>query len=149
MLEGDVEFLQGVDGLGVLTMLDNDLKNDEGIWTAVTISLLTDARADSDDQLPPGAQNRGFFGDVLLGVSLGSKLWLLERAKLTRDTLNLAREYAYESLIWMIEEGAADDVIVASSAVAGTLVLDITIERIDGGSLNKEYSLNWDSMTKG
>ena len=61
--------------------------------TAVVISLFTDRRVNEED-VPNGELNRGYWGDMDLpeGESLGSKLWLLKREKLTPETINAARD---------------------------------------------------------
>ena len=38
---------------------------------------------------------------------MGSRLWLLARAKLTPETIELARSSIAESLAWMLELGIA------------------------------------------
>jgi phage gp46-like protein len=75
------------------------------LQNAVLISLFTDARCEADE-LPQGeTDQRGYWGDLDLpeGESLGSKLWLLRREKITQNTLNRARDYATDALQWLIE----------------------------------------------
>lgn len=75
------------------------------LQNAVTISLFTDARASLEEA---GTQQdlRGYWGDSELpdGESLGSKLWLLQREKVTRDVISKARDFAEEALQWLVEE---------------------------------------------
>lgn len=81
-----------------LTWLDN----------AISISLFTDARASDDDLLPDGGQDkRGYWGDMDLPdkQSLGSKLWLLSRSKITQETLNAMHDYLTQAVQWLIDEG--------------------------------------------
>lgn len=79
--------------------------------TALLIAMGTDRRAEPDDTLPgevPGlpAQTaglmvrRGWVGDILLaqGQRLGSRIWLLERAKHDEHTRALAAAYAAEAV---------------------------------------------------
>lgn len=82
---------------------------------AITISLFTDARASDDDTLPDdGTDKRGYWGDMDLdaGESLGSKLWLLKRSKITQDTLNLMHDYIVNALQWLIDDGHLQSVQV-------------------------------------
>ncbi|MBJ7537158.1 phage GP46 family protein [Marinomonas transparens] len=75
---------------------------------AISISLFTDARASDDDTLPDSRQDRrGYWGDMDLddNQSLGSKLWLLSRSKITQDTLNAMHDYLTEAVQWLIDEG--------------------------------------------
>lgn len=112
-----------------------DLAHDQDLETAVLLSLFSDRRADPDDQLPgaPG-DVRGWWGDTPAEDSppdpLGSKLWLLAREKQTNEVRLRAEDYAREALAWMIEDGAADEVVVAGSYPRiGWLVLRIDIYR--------------------
>lgn len=86
---------------------------------AITISLFTDARASDDDELPDGGTDkRGYWGDIDLDAdeSLGSKLWLLKRSKITQDTLNKVHDYITEALQWLIDD-------------EHLLTVDVTVER--------------------
>ena len=90
-----------------------DLASARDLETAVILSLFTDRRADADDELPDGGDDRrGWWGDGLADRPLGSRLWLLARAKVTRETRLRAIEYAQEALAWMVDDGVADRVEV-------------------------------------
>ena len=71
---------------------------------AITISLFTDARASDDDV--EGDDKRGYWGDMDLpgDESLGSKLWLLKREKITPDVINKTRDYCIDALVWLVDE---------------------------------------------
>jgi phage gp46-like protein len=73
---------------------------------AVLISLFTDARAPAD-QVPEGANNRGYWGDMDLpqSESLGSCLWTLQREKITNNLLTRINNHATDALAWLIDEG--------------------------------------------
>lgn len=74
---------------------------------AVTISLFTDARADADDEIPDGGTDRrGHWADMYLDEdeSLGSKLWLLKRQKVTQDVINKAKDYCTDALEWLVDD---------------------------------------------
>lgn len=75
------------------------------LHTAICISLFTDARC-NDDELPAGdTDKRGWWGDMALpnGESLGSKLWLLKRQKLTQAAIGQARGYVALALQWLVD----------------------------------------------
>jgi len=97
-------------GLNNDNQLDLQPAQDDKItWlnNAITISLFTDARASDDDELPDGGTDkRGYWGDMDLDAdeSLGSKLWLLNRSKITQSTLNTMHDYIKEALQWLIDE---------------------------------------------
>ena len=88
------------------------LASDDGLETAVILSLFTDARARDDDTLPAGqTDRRGWWADAFPAVAgdrFGSRLWLLRRSKQLQESLIVAREYAEEALAWLVEaRGAA------------------------------------------
>lgn len=109
------------------------LEVEDGILTAVIISLFTDRRADDNDQLPSGDDRRGWWGDILSDIEgdrIGSRLWLLSREKQLQSVINKAREYATESLLWMIEDGVASGVNVQAEKVRdGVLEISVEIHR--------------------
>lgn len=83
--------------------------------SAIIMSLFTDRRANVDDDIPDGGGRRGWFGDTFPPVEndrIGSRLWLLSREKSTTQTLNRARDYCYEALQWLIDDGVCDALTV-------------------------------------
>ena len=109
--------------------------------TQMLVAIGCDRRARADDTLPadpgdPLAPNtllgrRGWPGDALdlRGRRTGSRLWLLDRAKQTEPTRQLAEQAAREALAGI----AADRGLVASVAAtwlrAGVLALDCALGR--------------------
>lgn len=125
-----------VDFAGDLTVSGPSLENDDGLETAVVISLFTDRRAKAGDPLPDGVLNRrGWWGDSFPSVAgdrIGSRLWMLAREKQLPSVLARAREYAIEALQWLIEDGVARAVNVTAEVVRnGVLGLSIEIVRSD------------------
>jgi phage gp46-like protein len=94
-----------------------DLAVDTTPATAMIVSLGTDGFARADDLRPdqpsatiedPAAPatlspRRGWVGDALdaSGRRIGSRLWLLERAKQTEETRRRAEDMAAEALAWL------------------------------------------------
>lgn len=97
---------------------DGSFVIDDGLETPVVVSLFTDAPATVEELRLAGLpedDRRGYFGDAYPDVEgdvTGSKLWLLERAKLDDATLADARRYAEEALAWMVVDGAVSAVEV-------------------------------------
>lgn len=129
------------------------LLQDDGLRTAVTISLLTDRQADADDVLPDGTSDRrGWWGDMPLDGSpatdfIGSRLWLLTRAKAIEETRQRAIFYAREALEWLIEDGIAAAVTVdAQWNARNFLAMRITIARRanETDSTDRRFDLLWD-----
>jgi phage gp46-like protein len=113
---------------------------------AVVVSLFTWRRAEPDDVLPSD-QKFGWWGDNFAestGDKIGSRLWLLSRAKFTPDIPARAREYAEQALAWLVEDGVALSVIVQSERQGlETLVLSCLIVRGDAAKLNIRFADVW------
>lgn len=104
---------------------------DDGLETAVVLSLFTDRLA--ADGEAPTADRRGWWGDAyaeVAGDRIGSRLWLLMRAKQTAQVLAQAELYCREALQWLIDDGVASAVDVAAEWTrSGVLGLQIVIKR--------------------
>lgn len=125
---------------GDLSLKDGDLELDQGLETAVLVSVLSEARAPDLDQLDTLATNpRGFWPDTSRD-RFGSLLWQLEREKRLPKTAQAARDAAIASLGWMVEDGVAGALEAQASFDAqGVLDLDVQIAR---GS-SKKYAGLW------
>lgn len=122
---------------------NGDIVPDDGLASAVLISLFTDARSPDAALLPPGELSlRGWWGD-LSDRTTGSLLWLINREKVTNEVAARAREYALSALQWLKDEGIAEKVEVVSTLVRPfSLQLKITITR----GAAKRYSYLWDAV---
>jgi len=133
-----------VDGVGTnATDISDDLPR------SVLISLFTWRRANPDDDLP--ASNKyGWWGDSYpteLNDRIGSRLWLLSRAKMLPETVARAEEYATEALQWLIDDGVADSVQVSAEQQSmDTLALRIQLTRGDKALLNIRFINVWDYL---
>lgn len=124
------------------------LATDDGLETAVILSLFTDARAQDEDVLPAGqADRRGWWADafpVMPGDRFGSRLWLLRASKQLQQSLNEARQYAEEGLAWLVEDGAASkievDTFIARDEVMG---MHVRIFRPDGSVTPIRFETLW------
>ncbi len=104
-----------LDNLCDLSLTNADLTTDSGLRAAVMVSLFTDRRAENDDADPFQGDRRGWWADTYAdqaGDLIGSRLWLLARAKRTPDTLRRVTEAAESCLAWLVEDGAATSVAV-------------------------------------
>jgi phage gp46-like protein len=121
----------------------------EDLPRAVLISLFSWRRANADDDLP-GSQKYGWWGDtypVLTNDRIGSRLWLLSRAKLTNQTVLKAKEYAEEALKWMIDDGVAESVIVESERQGlDRLAIGVRLVRGDKSVLNIRFVDVWNYL---
>ncbi|MDO8294380.1 MAG: phage GP46 family protein [Gallionella sp.] len=126
-----------------------DLSQADALVRAVLISLFTWRRAKPDD-ITEG-EKMGWWGDGVeppaVNDRIGSRLWLLARAKLIPQTFNAAREYAQEALDWLVEDGVASRVEVQAErhGVDG-LALLVAITRIDGSNVALRFDNVWESI---
>lgn len=123
---------------GQVLVTGNDLD------TAIIISLFSDRLAQPGDVIPDGTNDpRGWWadGDVLIG----SRMWLLKRAKQTTDTLQSAYTYIAEALQWMIDDGVVAQFDISVQWVrAGVLGAQVTAFKQNGTTLTTgRYAWAW------
>ncbi|MPW00069.1 phage GP46 family protein [Bombella apis] len=100
---------------------------DRTLASPLLIALGSDRRAAPDDMVPslltapdgtavPLGARRGWVGDILLadGQRLGSRLWLLERARRDESTRLAAEDYANEAVAAIADYHATELTVTAS-----------------------------------
>lgn len=102
-------------GGGDLAVLAGDLAADAGLGSAVILSLFSDARLDGASLLD-GQDPRGWWGEDA-GERYGSLLWTLEREKTTPDLPARVEEAARAALLWLVEEGYVEELVLEASYV--------------------------------
>lgn len=141
--------LKGLNGeLDVALGANGDLLADDGLRTAVALSLLSDRRARADDTLPDGTTDRrGWWADALAdrqGDQFGSRLWLLSREKDLEEVRRRAEGYAREALQWLLDDRVATDIEVEARTVGGDrLLIDVAVIRGDGTRLAEQFDYVW------
>lgn len=107
----------------------------DDITQAVVVSLFSWRRSEPDDGVPiPNRQ--GWWGDTFAenpGDKIGSRLWLLQREKLTDEVLRRAEHYARESLLWLVEDGFLKSITVTAERQGTQLNLLITCVKTENG----------------
>lgn len=142
--------------------LDISLENgavilDDGLYTAVLLSLFSQARARTEDILPFETDSifarRGWWGEQFLLLDsgfFGSRLWLNAREKTTIAALERMQENALDSLQWLTNEGIAKEVIVVVEREPARDVEDasllVTITRPDGTVVDFRFSDLWEGL---
>lgn len=136
-------------GYGDWQVAGPDLRGGSDLETAVLISLFTDRLADPDDVIPDGTDDRrGWWGDAGRDRPLGSKLWLLERAKQTEATRLRAADYMQTALDWMIDAGVAAEVVVTAEWLRpGVLGAGIRIVQPDGSAVDFNFQWAWKAVS--
>lgn len=136
----------GVGEFGIsLNASGGDLLVDDGLETAVTLSLFTDRRL-ADGKTPPDGSTdpRGWWGDIGDGdgAQLGSHLWLLWREKITSTTIADAIAHCKAALQWMLDDGIARTINVTAER-AGLFQISIAIEIIKPSGKALRYAYLW------
>lgn len=106
---------------------------------SVVISLFTWRRAATDDPIDDD-ERFGWWGDSYPTVDddrIGSRLWLLRRVKLTRQTQLDAEFYAREALQWLLDDGQVISIEITSERAdvarlsLGVILTLSTAERLE------------------
>ena len=123
---------------------------DNGLQTAIYISLFTDRRIGEDNEIPDRSNDRrGYWGDTLEDEPLGSFLWTLDREKITTSLLNKIDTYSKDALNWLIEDGIASEIntiVERDSKNIEQINIEIQIIKPDEKSESYRYSLNWEAV---
>jgi phage gp46-like protein len=133
---------------GDVAIEGDDLARDDGLETAVILSLFTDRRADDSDPLPDGhTDRRGWWGDdrpAVAGDRIGSRLWLLARETQRAQVLGRAEAYVREALAWLLTDqvAAAVDVTVEFTR-PGWLGIAVAIRRPLGPPVDFRFTYLW------
>ena len=142
---------------GDLNVLKGDIKNDNGLETAVLISLFTDQRANNDDELPDlnSDDRRGWWGDLISpdveDDKIGSRLWLhIERAKTTENLLPTIKQDINDALQWMIDDKIAQKINVnlERQGIPGNdrLAFVVEILKRDGNKEVFDFNNLWENQ---
>jgi phage gp46-like protein len=123
------------------------LASGSDLATAILVSLFTDRIAAADDDIPDGTNDpRGWWGDDR-DYPIGSRLWLLGRAKQTTETLSRAQDYIAEALKWLIDDGVvAKFDIVTEWTHSGMLGAHIVAYEQSGAVIALNSSSVWTGL---
>jgi len=124
-----------------------DLLQTAGFDTSLKMSLFEERRANREEMVP-SERRRGWWGNTLFDEAdfeIGSKLWLLDQARLTQETLNKAIDYARTALQWMIDDNHVEEVEVSGELRPETIILNIVLLR--NGSKVDSFSFDIWSAT--
>ena len=122
-----------------------DLQSGDDLETAILISLFTDRLAREDDDYD-GDNRRGWWGDQDQDYPIGSRLWLLNRQKLTLAVANKAQDFAAEALKWLTDDGVVASITPVTQIVyPNRLNLFITYQKPGQDAVSKRYFWVWES----
>lgn len=140
-----------VNGDADLSLIDSDLASERGLLTAVLLSLFLDRRAEADDKPPSGdaRDRRGWWADqfaAVVGDRVGSRLWLLDRAKRTNETVLRAKEYVLDALAWMIEDRVVASIDVTVETTKAALLIAVGLQRPGRDPVSFRFAQKWDHL---
>lgn len=122
---------------GAVLQAGNDLE------TAILISLFTDREANPDDVIPDGTNDpRGWIGDDGQDVKIGSRLWLLDRAKQDLATLQRANDYIVEALQWLVDDGVVSRFDITTEWTRASM-LGAKVVAFKGGGQSTPMNFSW------
>ncbi|SER56778.1 Mu-like prophage protein gp46 [Faunimonas pinastri] len=146
--------------MDLLQTPSGQLDETQALRSAVLVALGTDRTANADDELPDlnSDDRRGWWGDtdaatIWGGWSIGSRLWLLERAKITgqnaRSGSTVARveQYIREALQPFVEKKIASKVTVTAERNGlGRIDARVVIYRGPKSAIELEFQSLWDEI---
>lgn len=140
----DIKLVQQPDLSYDLEFENGDFIIDDGLETALVVSILSDRRADNS-QVSQRELRRGWIGDLvttLPGFKLGSHIWLSEQARITQETLTTIQDSAEKSLDWMFSAELITEVEArASITTKSSILLLITVTSPNGSVSTKAFNL--------
>lgn len=139
-----IDFSLTLDNEGIYDIAigdDGDAASTAGFATSLLLTLGVDARVTASEIRNPYLR-RGFIGDEFIeGFVHGSKLWLVDQARVNTNTRNLSVGYARDSLQWLINEGRATAVNVTGRITGSSVVLLIDIISTNNNVQSWSYDL--------
>jgi phage gp46-like protein len=133
---------------GDWNLIGSALQSGNDLETAILISLFTDREANPDDVIPDGTNDpRGWIGDEGQDYKIGSRLWLLDRAKQTQETLSRANDYIAEALQWLIDDGAVGRFDITTEWTKPSMLgAQVLAYKTDGTSVPMNFSWIWKAI---
>lgn len=130
-----------------ISFTNGDLAKVSGFDTALQMSFMCERRA-SESEIKEPRRRRGWWGNEANGFDnfeYGSKLWLLEQARATQETLNNSETYVYNALEWLIEDGHLDLIRVNAEYDSNlNLIINIEFVRRNNVVFSRSYNL-WEN----
>ncbi|GAC1040830.1 phage GP46 family protein [Rhizobium sp. No.120] len=144
-----------------LTTDQNTLDSTHDLISAVLMAIGTDRRANSDDELPVDGDTdlRGWWGDtdaeeIWGGWQVGSRLWLLNRAKITDEnykygaTVARAKTYLIECLQPFLDRKIATKLEVGVQRYNETSIsASIVLYRGNKSLISLQFQDLWDDIS--
>lgn len=132
----DLRLVPRGDGTYDLSFENGDLQMGKSLENSVLISLGSDARV-AEKTFRNELQDDGWWGEPTFeGDRWGSLLHTIFKKKDDPNMILLAKQYAEDSLRWLVDDGVAKSVRVDAAATNNALTMEIAITK---GSEEKKY----------
>jgi phage gp46-like protein len=132
-----------------LEIANGDLVGDDGLETAVLISLFSDKRVSVNEIPDQTTDRRGYWGDLIADVSgdvWGSKLWIYDRSKLNNPVVAQIEIAVKDALKWLVDDKIAKTIDVEAARADNNFVyftVKITKPTDSGANI---YGFLWDGQ---
>ncbi len=141
-------------GFQILRLDGGDIDATNRLADWIMVSLFSWGRAADDDAVQPGADRQGWWGAEVAAEGLtgawGSRLWTVQRAALTLETVRRVRELIAEALAWIVTDGIASAVNVSAARVDNRRVrVDVSVVRGDHELLAVRFADVWAAIQGG
>lgn len=140
------------EGYADLSIKNGDLKHENTIWTAVTIQLFTNLRAEIADNFQE-KDPQGWMGDSFDlqdgDAPIGSHLWTLFQSALTDENIRKFEQYANIALDVLVDTGLISSytVLVEANKSTGCIKLDIDVfANYTKQKYNKRFEILWSQI---
>lgn len=140
------------EGYADLSIKNGDLKHDNAIWTAITIQLFTNLRAEAADNFQE-KDPQGWMGDSFDlqegDTPLGSHLWTLSQSYLTDDNIRKFEQYANLAMDVLVDTGliSSYSVTVVANKSKGLIEMDIDVfANYTKQKYNKRFEILWSQI---
>lgn len=127
------------------TVSNVGLAVERGLHTAVLISLFSDRRAETDSDIDPASNPRGWCGEAHVlepSERWGSHFWLGYTTKTADEWLGFMRFAAEEALAWLVKKGFVERMSVTAEWEGERLKLKIDLFQ-NARDLHPIYNAVW------
>jgi phage gp46-like protein len=122
---------------------DGSLAVTDGLNSSLIVSFFTDARAEETEVSNP-FYRRGWWGNLFTQddqPEYGSKIWLIDQAIMSDDTVNDAISYVQQAYDWLLSQNYADQVNVNAISNFNSLIIRVEIIKNSEIISQKAYNI--------
>lgn len=142
------DLIFGENGFADLIIDNNDLSQENALFTCASIQLFTNLRDENSTGLS-ATDPQGWVGDAIADNdfgAIGSHLWLLEQTYLSTELEGVARGYAENAILPMQELGVISDYAITAEINKQKQRLNLGVElmaKSNSEKYNKKFELVW------